>query len=78
MFYTRCYVALIIIERKMNLGSCDLIVELRISGESKERIKVTSDEGDGFMFHQYPEFGEITDDVKEGWKNQLMFIIDNL
>ncbi len=36
----------------MNLGSCDLIVELRICGESKERIKITSDEGDGFMFHR--------------------------
>ena len=77
MFYTRCYVVLIIMEDKMKLGSCDLIVELRICG-SKERIKITSDEGDGFMFHQYPEYGEITDDVKEGWKSQLRFIADSL
>lgn len=55
----------------MKLGSCDLIVKPRITGHCKERISISSDEGDGFMFHQYPEYGKVTDELKEGWKSRL-------
>lgn len=61
-------------EDKMKLGSCDLVVSLRITGND-ERIHINSDEGDGFTMHHYKENGIITDEVKQGWKEQLNHII---
>jgi hypothetical protein len=56
----------------------DLILELRIAGNSEESIRIDTDEGDGYTFFTNNNSQEPENQHYEEWIGQLEHIIDIL
>jgi hypothetical protein len=60
---------------ELNLGLCDIDVKLRVCGNNP-CCYVTTDEGDGVSFRVNKR--DITKEVIKAWKNQLVYISNEL